>query len=233
MYNSYFFSLFTAIFFSLSTTYIYGECQSKFDVAPAYMHLDVIVNNQTIQKNDMPAFRAEYSRYIKKGWWVKAVGLYGKNKAEFSGLTLATGFSLPIHEKILLSPGIGLSGSRFTTILTLPVHNPETDAFVFVKVPQKFEALSPYIGVEVAYKICQGTRLYLSVQYAWSYSEIKFQRLFKEKSDSGGPTFSLMLEHDLSNRWSVNIAGTYNESLSNQKDGLRGYGGKIGLAYWW
>jgi hypothetical protein len=41
-----------------------------------------------------------------------------------------------------------------------------------------------------------------------------------------------MLETDINDCWSVNIGGAYNISLSHEKHGLRAYGGRLALAYW-
>ena len=52
------------------------------------------------------------------------------------------------------------------------------------------------------------------------------------KSKPKGSNYGVMIEHDLNDRWSINLGGAYNTSLTKEKHGIRGYGGRLGCAYW-
>jgi len=52
------------------------------------------------------------------------------------------------------------------------------------------------------------------------------------KEHSSGSAFSAMIEQDLNKYWSVNLAGAYNNSMSKEKNGMRAYGVKLGIARW-
>ena len=99
-------------------------------------------------------------------------------------------------------------------------------------VEERFRSCSPYLALELSYTFRPFCRLVLNYQYAWSRTHTTISRIVNEKSHSEGFSYSGMLEHDLNNNWSVSVGGAYNVSLTKEKHGLRAYGCKVGVAYW-
>lgn len=199
----------------------------KVDLAPAYIHLDVLEGNQTVKKIDMPAVRLESSIIVYEGWTVKPLIIYGKNNGELASFGVGIGRCIPFREKFLIFPSVGFTYTRLSTSIHL-----ELVPGFNQKYHERFHSNTPYIGLDIYYTICPGMRVCGTFQWGWSRTHTKIDGLVDFKGDSSGPNVGLLYEYDLTECWSVNIGGGYNHSLGNTKDGIRAYGGKIGLARW-
>lgn len=101
---------------------------------------------------------------------------------------------------------------------------------------ETFRSKGPFLGIEASLKFCPRWRIIGYFQYSWSNTKTNldienFAKILA-KSSSKGPSYSAMIEHDLNDCWSINFGAAYNISLSKEKHGLRGYGCKLGIAYW-
>lgn len=205
-----------------------ADTKGKIEVAPSYVHIDLIEANDTIQTLDMAAIRVEAAYVIWKGLYIKPLGMYGKGK--YSELTTAginLGSCIPLCEKFTLAPSIGINYTNLTANVFLNFG--EHGVFKF---HEKFEGWAPYISLELVYCIQKNMRLSFSGQYAWSRSETTIKNLLSVTSDAQGPAYAVMFEYDFNPCWSFNVAGAYNESYSKQKNGIRGRGTKLGLVRW-
>ncbi len=231
--KSIFFPLFlSAVFLNPFSTSLEATCAGKIDIGPAFVHIDVLESGHTVKRMDMWAVRADASYIFWKGLFVKPTVLYANGGAADGGVFTA-GFGIghytPINSVIALSPQFGVTYSHLWTRIDL--NFPEIN-LQLENLRERFKAWAPYVALEVCCKIGDGLRLSGSIQYAWSRSKTTISNLVKQKSNCKGPTYSVLLEKDLSDKWSVNIGGAYNLSLTKERHGLRGSGVKMGLAYW-
>src|ERR1700733_13064527 len=202
-----------------------AECMGKFEIAPAYVHIDVLEKRNTVKKINMGAIRSEANFMIGKGWVLKPMGLYGKGDGgELTTASLGFGACIPLGKRFILIPSIGAAYTCLNTSFEL-----EHEVFGPLKFKESFHSISPYIGLELNYRIRPDLRIGASIQYAWSRSKTKIKDLFTQKGHSQGPNFSSLLEYDFNQKWSMNMGFAYNESLSREKDGIRGYGAKLGI----
>ncbi|MBA2728558.1 MAG: hypothetical protein H0U49_10355 [Parachlamydiaceae bacterium] len=222
-------ALFTTFsLFVFYTSPLEATCDGKIDIGPAFVHIDILEHGHTVKRMDMWAVRTDASYMVWKGVFVKPTLLYANGGSAKGGLFTA-GFAIghytPINAMFAVSPQVGVTYSHLWTKIDMPL-------FGLEKLNEKFKALSPYLGIEICCKLDDGWRIYGSYQYAWSRSKTIISHIGKFKSNCEGPTYSFLIEKDLSDKWSVNFGGAYNLSLSKEKHGLRGTGLKAGIVRW-
>jgi hypothetical protein len=203
----------------------YSECLGKIEFAPAYIHVDVIEDKDTVKDLNMAGIRTDLNVVFGNGWVIKPSGIYGKeNDGELWTASIGLGRCIPLQDRWVLTPSIGFSYTRMEASIELDLGDLGEVSF-----REKFEGYAPYIGLEVVYKISACVRFCINGQYAWSHTKTKVN---DSESDGQGPSIGAMLEYDWDKCWSVNIGGAYNESFSREKNGLRAYGAKIGIVRW-
>lgn len=199
----------------------------KVELSAAYVHLDILEANKTVQKIDMPAARFDGHIIFYEGWCLKPLLMYGKNQAELTTAALGIGHVIPFWECFYLTPSIGFSYTNITT--TFHLHHPQMGHLEF---HERFTSTAPYGCIELTYCICDYMRVTGSFQWAWARTHTKIKGLLDDKSNSNGPNIGILYEYDLNKCWSLNVGAAYNESLGETKDGVRAWGGKVGLARW-
>ena len=221
-----------------------AQCSAKVDLGLAYVHLDNLLSGRTIHSADLAAIRADVNVRLFKGLIIKPTVLYGasapfKVDSEDSlfAATIAVGHCIPFcNDKLILQPNVGWTYTRMKTVF-----NSSTTQFIppigpvevnFSGVKQSFRSNGPAVGLEVYYSFTPCFRTCVAFQYIWSKTNSELQGQFSDSSHTQGPSYSAMLEYDINEWWSVNIAGAYNVSLTKEKHGLRAAGAKVGLARW-
>ena len=185
----------------------------------------------------------------------------GRNDNEVATGGFGVGFTIPVSELISLNryipfripcvnlnftPLVGINWGYLRSTFKYP--HPMTDALGLApRVRERFRSQSPYVGFELSYTFRPTWRVVVSYQYAWSRTHTQLRLagvdpanlpIGLQKSDtnsrsrSKGSNIAGMIEHDLNENWSVNLGAAYNNSLSKEKHGLRGWGVKLGVAYW-
>ena len=145
-----------------------------------------------------------------------------------------------------ITPLVGCNWGYLRSTFKYP--HPMTDALgIAPRVRERFRSQSPYVGFEASWTFRPTWRVVFCYQYAWSRTHTQLRLagidpadlpigLKKEDTNSRsrtqGSNISGMIEHDLNDSWSVNLGAAYNNSLSKEKHGLRGWGVKLGVAYW-
>ncbi|MBS4170608.1 hypothetical protein [Neochlamydia sp. AcF95] len=204
-----------------------GDCRGKIDVAPTFVHLDIVNFGNTVKTMDLPAIKIDANALVYKGLCIRPGFMYGSNRGTLLTTGCGLGFTIPT-KRWCFTPAVGANYTQLKTKIPLKI----SDFKLIAK--EKFRSWSPYISIEVFYRIAKGCRAGLMVQYAWSRSHttIKSIGTDKSKSNAKGPSYALLIEKDLHEQWSLNLGFAYNISLTREKHGLRGYGMKAGLAYW-
>ncbi|MCE5318185.1 MAG: porin family protein [Parachlamydia sp.] len=205
-------------------------CRGKVDIGPAYVHVDILKSGKTDHRMDMPAVKAEFNYRFWKCLVIRPSFLWGKSGSKdsiFNG-GVGLGAFIPINKQFSLSPVVGINFGYLKThydlahpLIPQPVH-----------VEEKFQSSSPYLALELSWTFIPTWRLVANYQYSWSRTHTTIKPFVKERSHSEGSSYSAMIEHDLNKNWSINLGGAYNESLTKEKHGLRAYGFKLGVAYW-
>lgn len=205
-------------------------CVAKIDVGPAYIHIDVLKSGKTDHTMDMAAIKGDFNYRFLEYFLIKPTILYGhgqhKNMIVNGGVGL--GFYIPLHKNFVITPLGGINFGYLKT--TFELKNPLLPAPL--RVEEKFRSCSPFLSVEVSYTFMPSWRIVVSYQYAWSHTRTKIKPFVNEKSHSEGSNYSAMLEYDLNKHWSVNLGAAYSVALTKEKHGLRAYGFKLGVAYW-
>lgn len=205
-----------------------GHCLGKIDVGPAYVHLDVIEDKETVKDLDLPAVRADMCLCSANGYTLKPMILYGKSHdGELLSYGGSLGRCIPFGKVLIINPQVGAT----YTLLHTSIHL-DLGGLGQIKFQEKFRSIAPYLGLEIYIEFAEHWRLCVSGQYAWSFSKTKIKDLLTCNSNSEGPAYGLLLEYDFACNWSVNVGAAYNESMSKEKNGLRGRGIKLGLARW-
>ncbi len=224
-------------FFNCDEDAFKGIC-GKVDLAPAYVHIDVLKSGKTIHKMDMPAIKGDMYYRVWSGLVVKPTFLYahGRHLDRLWTAGAGIGFCIPCKEYGCITPIAGCNWGELKTKEDIHALQETAEGPIEVVVPgvaEKFRTVSPYVGVEATYNFCPGFRIVGCYQYSWSRTHTTLSKeLGKFKENSKGSSYSAMLEYDLTPQWSVNLGGAYNCSLSKEKHGIRGYGFKLGVAYW-
>lgn len=207
-----------------------ADVSGKVDIAPAYVHVDVLESGHTVHRMDIFAFKGDATVLVWKGVCLKPTLLLGTGDGNIASGGLGIGHCTPINDWLCVTPS---AGCLFTHLHThIKVETP----FGEVKLKEKFRSISPYISLEATIKFGKKWRVCGQVQYAWSSTRTNFSgapfEIPESKSHSDGASYAAMIEYDVTDCWSVQLGAAYNLSLSHEKHGLRGYGGKLGVAYW-
>lgn len=213
-------------------------CGAKWDMAPVFVHVDVLHEGHTIKKLDMGGFKTNGTIMIKEGWGfcIKPDILYAQGHGELISGSIGIGHVTPITNKLCITPTVGESMTNLRTSYT--DHSLAPFGISRVHLKERFRSTAPFIALEATYKICEGLRIGGSFMYSWSRCHTRLENnslelVKKIKSHSAGPTWSALIEKDLNECWSVNAGASYNSSLDkSKKEGLRGYGFKLGVARW-
>lgn len=220
--------------FALTTFGFAADYCGKIDFGPTFLHIDVLESGHTIKKINMAAVKADGSFLVWQGLCLKPTLIYARQgHSEIISGGCGIGHYTPIGEKCSLTPSIGCNFTQFKTTLhyLMPAFSLDLPAFT-LDLKERFRSISPYVGLDTSYCFAKGWRLIAAYQYAWSRSHTAIKGFKDTKSNPKGSNYGLAIEGDLNDSWSVNIAAAYNTSLTKEKHGLRGYGVRFGIAYW-
>lgn len=221
--------LLSLISFMLSifaSKYLFSDCRGKIDIAPAFVHLDVLNFGKTVKTMDLPAIKGDINYLIYKGLCIKPGFLYGSNRGSILTAGCGLGFAIPF-KKWCFTPSIGANYTQLNTKIPIDLQT------VKIKAKEKFHSWSPYASLEIFYRITKCWRTGFVFQYAWSRSHTTIKGFGSDKTRARGPSYSMLIERDFNDHWSLNLGFAYNVSLTKEKHGIRGYGMKLGLAYWY
>lgn len=205
-----------------------ADCSGKLDAGPAFLHVDVLESGRTIKKINMPAVKADGFLFVWNGVCLKPTFLYAKqSSSEVISGGCGIGHYFPLGEKCSFTPSVGCNFTQFkTTIHYFPIPQ------YLLHLKEKFHSISPYAALDASYCFLKGWRLIGSYQYVWSRTHTTIKGFESTKSSPKGSNYSLAIEKDLNDSWSVNLGAAYNTSLTKEKHGLRGYGMRLAFAYW-
>lgn len=209
--------------------YLSADFCGKVDAGPTFLHLDVLESGHTIKKINMAAVKADSTLILWKGVCLKPTILYGRqghpNELISGGCGL--GHYTPITDKCSITPSIGCNFTEFHTT----IHYPAAPGFT-LRLKERFRSVSPYVALDASFCFCEGWRIVGIYQYVWSKTHTTIKGFDSTNSHPQGSNYALMIEGDINQKWSTNLGAAYNSSLTKEKHGLRGYGARLALAYW-
>lgn len=195
----------------------------KVDIGATYIHLDLLQSGKTFKRIDMGGFKADSTIIVWKGVCLKPTVLYGNGHGEIFSGGIGLGHYTPIGEKCSLTPSFGCIYTQLDTkVKFAPGFNPS----------YRFYSVSPYVSLDASWCFAKGWRIVGVYQYSWSGTLTKIKGLPSDRSHSEGSNYGLMIEKDINNSWSISLGGAYNLGLTKEKHGLRAYGVRLAVAYW-
>lgn len=203
----------------LISSYLSAGCDARIDIGPAFASIDMLESGHTVRTYNLGAIKGD-AAVVYQGFAVKPSFLYADGDANLTSGSIGFGFCIPVLEDVYVTPSYGFTETRFKSKI------------------EKFTSHGQYVALDLSWSFMKGWRVYGMYQWCWSrvhttmYNLAPFPIKFP-KSHCKGPNYALALEHDISDSFSVSLAGGYNTSLSKEKHGLRGKGVKLGLVYWW
>jgi hypothetical protein len=205
------------------TSHIHADICGKADIGAAYIHLDLLNSGKTFKRIDMGGVKADATVLVWKGVCLKPTLLYGNGHGEIFSGGLGLGHYTPIGEKCSVTPSVGCIYTQLDTSIRLA---PSYHA------SYKFYSVTPYVGLDASWCFTKGWRIVAVYQYSWSGTLTKIKGFPSDRSHSEGSNYGLMIEGDINSSWSVSLGGAYNLGLTKEKHGLRAYGARIAVSYW-
>ncbi len=217
----------------LASSYCYSFC-GRIDGGPVYLHVDILHNEKALKKVDMVGGRADATLLPVDGlgFCVKPFGFVAGGGATFLSYGVGLGHYTPLNyftsylDKFSLVPVIGISFSRLET--TMDIVHPLAGN---ITVEEVFHSTSYYAGGELTYCLTPGVSLTGIFQYTWSNTKTSIANTIS-RGKSSGLNFAGVIDAKIIDRLWATLALGYNNSMSHEKDGIRGWGGKLGLAYY-
>lgn len=203
-----------------------ARCGGKIDLAAAYVHIDVLESGKTVHSMDLPGVKVDATILIKNGICVKPTVLYAEGNGSVCTAGIGLGQCIPMfNNRLTLTPYAGCNFTSIRTHTNIPLLG-------LKHLKERFRSISPFIALEASYNITDYFRIGGFVQYAWSRTHTLIKRFPNDRSHSEGPNYGVMVEYDITKKWSINVGAGYNLTLTKEKHGIRGAGGKVGVARW-
>lgn len=196
----------------------------KIDIAPTFLKIDSVESGKTIDSHNMKGVRVGLDYILYKALLFRGTGIVSWGDANFQTYTAGLGACIP-YKKFYFTPSAGVTYSRFKADIDFP-------EIQFFDLKQKFRSLGPYVGLDIQWCFAPKWRIGGGFMWSWSHTHTSVKPLFKGKDNSQGPTWTMLLERDITSKWSVNVGAAYNRSLNKEKHGIKGQGVKIGLTRW-
>lgn len=217
----------------------------RADVGAVYAHIDILQSEHTVHRMDVGGVKADATIVLFEGLGFALkpnVILTGSDNGNLFIEGIGFAHVTPLWNCLYLTPSVGV---QFTQLKT----HFDNEELGLEHIHEHFHSISPYLALEISYTFCERWRICGMYQYSWSrtHTTIKWPKEFlqspiammfpdtfqkRSSSNTQGPSYSAMIEYDITKKWSVNLGAAYNKSLSREKHGLRGYGIKLGTAYW-
>ncbi len=216
------FTLALTCFFARSA---HSEIKGKVELAPALINIDILEHGKTTETLRMIGAKGDLTILVYQGLCLKPGFLLGWKDGGLAAASMGVGYYLPITDKIKILPSVGVNWSYLHTKV-------DFEQVGLFHLKERFRACGPYVGIEICYTFNDKLTITGAYQYAWSRTHTKIKPIISSHTHCEGSNYMIGLDYSLNKNWSVTAGFAYNLSLSKEKHGLRGKGGKIGLAYY-
>ncbi|SCA63466.1 hypothetical protein SCG7109_AP_00070 [Chlamydiales bacterium SCGC AG-110-M15] len=203
-----------------------GDVHGKIDVGVAIADLELISGGERGKAHTLEGISTNGSIIFSNGFTLKPAAIYAEDAGNYYSLGMGFGWYIPLQEGISILPNVGVSYSRLIARTGLPTGVPNNTEM-------RLRSRVQYMGMEVAYKLCEKLLLTGGVQHAWNQSTSSFSiaALPTSTAESRGFNYSASLDYYLNESWTVQLAGTIQHSRSNETEGSDAKGVRLGLGY--
>lgn len=200
----------------------------RVDIAPIYMRVQVIESSKTVNTLDMGGGRIEATLLPFKGYGfcLKPLLFAAQGDGTFYSTGCGVGHYTPLNDNWALIPVVGVSYTHLHTHIDLPL-----PFIVLHNVKETFRSRSFYMGMDSCFRIASCWQLTCVFQYVWAHTLTTIGSFPSAKGRTQGTNWGVVVDYFWKENWTVTVAGGYNNSLSKEKHGIRGYGCKIGVAW--
>jgi len=220
-------------FFSITS--LSAEVKGRVDAGPVWMRIKMKAEEKTVRRADMWGGRFDLLLLPLQGCdYVSGLCLkpfvFGGRGDDTSLLSWGCGFGhyTPITDRITIVPLVGVSRTYLHSTIDVPI--PELNS-VFKNQKDRIHSLTFYIGGDAIFKITENLYFTAMYTYGWARVRTRIGGFINSSGSSEGSNIGGMLEYYFTNCFSANIAFAYNTTLDEYKNGIDGYGFKLGLAY--
>lgn len=213
--------------FALFSSGLHAELfkvNGKVDIAAAIIDVDILQSGKTTETLHMWGSKGEATLVAFGGWFLKPGYIAAGGDGTLYSFSIGVGHFYPYKDFIFM-PSVGVTFTHLKNKVDL-------EQIQQFDLTQKFHSTSPYVGIEVCYKLTSKWTLMGLYQYAWSKTHTTIKPFVSDKSHSDGPNYGLGVDYSLTPNWSITFGVGYNITLSHEKHGLRGKGAKLGIAYY-
>lgn len=220
-------------FFSVAT--LPAEVKGRVDGGPVWMRVKMKANEKTVRRADMWGGRLDvlvlpFQGCSYVGGFCLKPFVFGGRGDDTSLLSWGCGFGhyTPVTDRITLVPLVGVSHTNLHSRIDIPI--PELNS-IFENQREKIESNTFYIGSDAIFKITND--LYFTAIYSYGFAKVQTRigGFINTSGHSQGSNFGGILDYYFTNCLSANIAFAYNTTLDQEKNGIDGFGFKLGLAY--
>lgn len=208
--------------------WVESSCCGKVDIGPVYVNLDLLESGKTERTLDMYGVKGDATILVWNGVCLKPAFLWAQGGGELATGGIGLGHCTPIPwvEGLMITPSAGAAWGYVSS-------HRDFEEIGLKNVRERFRSVSGYLCLDVCYTFLEKWTLMASYQYAWSNTHTKLgNNLISVKSNCSGPSYAIAIEYSLSKCWAINLGGAYNTSLTKEKEGIRGKGLKLGMAYY-
>ena len=238
-------SLFALPLQALPEFQLYGHA----DAGPAFYRVQTLEDGTVTSEIDMYGVRADgtFLPFKDSGFAIKSAGSYARGDGDFISYGVGIGYYIPFFKCCYFVPTMGLSWTDLRTDIDLPGSDfsgllpPD---FVFQDIREKFDSNSRYLGFELMCQVCEPVWATFIYQYAWASTDTvlthpDFESVlgfpdgkFIKKGTSRGSNFALAFDYYFCENVSASLAGGFNSSLDEDRLGIRAYGVKLSIGYY-
>lgn len=222
------------VFACLSFGTLAAQIQGAADLGATWLKVDVLESGKTVDTLYMRGVRGEATVAVYQGLAVKPLFLFAWGHGDLATGSLAVGYYLPVAEKWRIFPNFGGTLSYLSTKIDVEVD--EIPGLRFEDVKERFRSSTAFLGLDVHFLATDKITVRLSYQYGWSHTHTKLSHkeheLPNSKGHSCGGNYALGVDYAVTPSWSITAGAAYNITLSKEKHGLRGCGGKLGVSYY-
>jgi hypothetical protein len=206
----------------------------KIDVGPAYGHVTVHQNKKRLNNVDLYGARASATVIIGPGFMLKASTRFAKNLGQTFSAGGGIGWYIPVgefHGKWAIAPHVDYQAGHLRVSTDLP--SPPLPAAG--RYTQGFHSRSESVAVDVTYSPCDKVSITQSAAYIWTQTRTTFEMgavVFQvPRSESKGYNLSSQCDYWFDDNWSVHVAGSFDNSKNQERDGFYGYAFTTGIGY--
>jgi len=227
------------------------ECQfyGRADAGPAFYRIQTLEDGSVKDEIDMYGVRADGSflPFKDSGFAIKPTGSYARGDGDLIGYGVGIGYYIPFFKCCYFVPTAGLGWTDLRTHIDLAASEFSgllPSDLVFKDIREKFDSNSRYLGFELMCQVCEPVWVTFVYQYAWARTDTVLQSpqlesvlglpdgKFVSSGQSQGSNFALALDYYYRENWAVTLAGGVNSSLDEDRLGIRGFGVKLGIGYY-